>query len=486
MNLYFRCSLAWRSVHRTVGHVQKAFLASTFIAPRLTEFTILLKPAAPVDVADANRWIEEVRAAKFSSKVVGPLSCAYMGLSIEQRRSFLMRLEEICGVESNNVEQPSDASAPMVDLKGLWTVRSGLKSPYEKWFHQVLPMNNGLRFLITLRADLLKFKATDGRLSFMLNCLTEFLQNCMLPGWIHFRNLTPSEPEDTLEVLQNGDAVHPIGSRDALRLRMPPTPFRRCYALFHTFEPLIPLTFIQTALLPAPPLSMSAIFRETADAAGSYPRTSAIFYSINSTQSGLVGISLGHLLIKAVAHQLQDEGVVHFCTLSPMPGFRKWLAREAASMDAVQHRWTGLLAPEMMEDIQETCRTLNVPGHGHPLLHLVAALNTKTWATTPSAMARLERPATYAAIVYLTQLFHLRVQDPVQNFHLTNGACLWRVNFAADLSEKRQKESYGLMVNYFYDLACIDHQAQCYTHQGKVTLGEPCRGQMRRLALPCV
>jgi malonyl-CoA decarboxylase len=40
----------------------------------------------------------------------------------------------------------------------------------------------------------------------------------------------------------------------------------------------------------------------------------------------------------------------------------------------------------------------------------------------------------------------------VAKFHLGNGARLYRLNWAADLSKKGLRESAGLMVNYLYDL----------------------------------
>ncbi|CAG8439273.1 11269_t:CDS:2 [Acaulospora colombiana] len=53
----------------------------------------------------------------------------------------------------------------------------------------------------------------------------------------------------------------------------------------------------------------------------------AMFYSITS-QPGLSGIDLGNFLIKRVVRELQAEfGTIKiFSTLSPIPGFRQWLA----------------------------------------------------------------------------------------------------------------------------------------------------------------
>jgi malonyl-CoA decarboxylase len=41
---------------------------------------------------------------------------------------------------------------------------------------------------------------------------------------------------------------------------------------------------------------------------------------------------------------------------------------------------------------------------------------------------------------------------PVANFHLTNGAVLWRINFLADTSIRGLSQACGMMVNYRYYL----------------------------------
>jgi malonyl-CoA decarboxylase len=49
-----------------------------------------------------------------------------------------------------------------------------------------------------------------------------------------------------------------------------------------------------------------------------------------------------------------------------------------------------------------------------------------------------------------------QVLDPVARFHLGNGARIERINWFADPSSKGVKQSYGLMVNYLYDLKRLD------------------------------
>ena len=58
----------------------------------------------------------------------------------------------------------------------------------------------------------------------------------------------------------------------------------------------------------------------------------AIFYSINNCQRGLDGISFGNFLIKRVVELLGQElpNLKTFATLSPIPGFCRWLQERLA------------------------------------------------------------------------------------------------------------------------------------------------------------
>ena len=59
--------------------------------------------------------------------------------------------------------------------------------------------------------------------------------------------------------------------------------------------------------------------------------------------------------------------------------------------------------------------------------------------------------------------------DPVARFHLGNGARVERLNWGGDPSAKGLKQSYGLMVNYLYDLKRLDKHRSLLA-QGKVPM----------------
>jgi malonyl-CoA decarboxylase len=51
----------------------------------------------------------------------------------------------------------------------------------------------------------------------------------------------------------------------------------------------------------------------------------------------------------------------------------------------------------------------------------------------------------------------------VANFHLSNGATLHQLNWAADLSNKGLQQSAGLMVNYLYELDKVEEQHEAFS-----------------------
>jgi malonyl-CoA decarboxylase len=65
--------------------------------------------------------------------------------------------------------------------------------------------------------------------------------------------------------------------------------------------------------------------------------------------------------------------------------------------------------------------------------------------------------------------------DGVARFHLGNGARIERLNWAADPSPKGLKQSYGLMVNYLYDLKRLDKHREMLA-QGKIAAASAVTG----------
>ena len=114
-----------------------------------------------------------------------------------------------------------------------------------------------------------------------------------------------------------------------MRARLAPID-RQCFAFFHPLIPNDPLIFVEVALTTGIPKSIQKIINLDRQEIEIEDANTAIFYSISNCQKGLWGISFGNFLIKNVAHKLkqENEGLDRFTTLSPAPGFTKWLKKK--------------------------------------------------------------------------------------------------------------------------------------------------------------
>jgi len=60
--------------------------------------------------------------------------------------------------------------------------------------------------------------------------------------------------------------------------------------------------------------------------------------------------------------------------------------------------------------------------------------------------------------------------DPVAHFHLKNGAYIFRLNWLGNLSKKGINESFGIMVNYFYDQSKLGEYSSGYLTNNRVAV----------------
>ena len=65
---------------------------------------------------------------------------------------------------------------------------------------------------------------------------------------------------------------------------------------------------------------------------------------------------------------------------------------------------------------------------------------------------------------YLAYLLPTPAGDPVARFHLDNGARLERLNQRGNMSAKGLRQSFGMMVNYLYDLDQVEASRSKFRH----------------------
>merc|ERR1711860_134446 len=143
--------------------------------------------------------------------------------------------------------------------------------------------------------------------------------------------------------------------------------------------------------------------------------TTAIFYSITSTQTGLQGIELGNSLIKQAVKKLKDEfsNMGQFSTLSPIPGFRKWL------LQTLQMSRNGSLSYEVLtkEEKAKISRTFYGPTDDF-YDSLCTAIKSNQWAQNDKLRDALELPLMRLCAKYLfSEKRRNFALDPVANFH---------------------------------------------------------------------
>jgi malonyl-CoA decarboxylase len=140
-----------------------------------------------------------------------------------------------------------------------------------------------------------------------------------------------------------------------------------------------------------------------------------------------------------------------------MPGFRAWLGeRLAASARYV-------LKPEERDAIAA------VSGGGGTKGALRRLLAEPDWHEVPAIASALKGPLLRLAAAYLTENKEGKgPADPVARFHLGNGAVLEQINWLANPGKRGLAESFGLMVNYLYDLDRIEANHEAFAHQGRV------------------
>lgn len=152
-----------------------------------------------------------------------------------------------------------------------------------------------------------------------------------------------------------------------------------------------------------------------------------------------------------------------FSTLSPIPSLRSWIADPTTPLD--QH-----VAPTVAQKVASA--TL-APGLAQGIEQLAASAAAHGFASATLLKDVLLRlGARYVAGAGIER----GPRDPVARFHLGNGARIERVNWMADMSAKGLRESYGLMVNYRYDLETIEANHEAFANRRPIATSDGVAG----------
>ena len=404
--------------------------------------------------------IEELSRALMSSRgeasgvaLARRILNAYAGLSREKRLDFFCFLndaftpdpEEVRAAAERYIDEPSEET--------LRALSETVEPPIQEFLRRLNMAPGATAEIVAMRTDLLDFLTDNPELQTVDDNFVHLLGSWFNRGFLVLQRIDWSTPANILDKIIQYEAVHQIKDWSDLRRRLDPRD-RRCYAFFHPSLIDEPLIFVQVALTSQIPASIQELLSEESKRNGEQEPSTAVFYSISNCQKGLSGISFGNFLIKQVAADLEKEipSLRTFVTLSPIPGFRRWLERaragheldylseqQRAALDIVDNdHWWG------DEDRAEALRPVLMAACAHYLL----------LAKKPSGMP----------------------VDPVARFHLGNGARLEQINWLGDVSEKGMRESCGLMVNYQYVLKDIERNHEALVNQGAIAASKAVRG----------
>jgi malonyl-CoA decarboxylase len=409
-----------RSMHErlkaTLRRHQEA-LSPRVLRRTLTELQAIVDPQ-----------VSEVEGGRRARGVAG----WYAKATLEERRDCWLLMSEQFAPDPKKIKAAREhfeaAQGTPDEAHAEIRLRKAFISPRTRLLQRFAGYPEGLRFLVDLRAELLPHLRSDRRLVALDAELENLFSTWFDVGFLELRRISWDSPASLVEKLIKYEAVHDIRSWADVKNRLDSD--RRCYGFFHQRMDGEPLIFVEVALMDEMADCITPLLDETAAASDLEKATTAIFYSISSTQQGLRGVSFGDSLIKRVVETLKSEfpRLKTFATLSPIPGLRAWLAKNGPA--------------ELLAKLDD------------PL---------SLTAKSPVRAQLLGWAARYLA----RETEDGKPLDPVARFHLGNGARIERLNWAGDPSPKGLKQSYGLMVNYLYDVKRLDKHREMLS-QGRV------------------
>ncbi|KGJ03778.1 malonyl-CoA decarboxylase [Paracoccus halophilus] len=375
---------------------------------------------------------------------------AYAELDEPEKRAFFRMLLNDYGVDPADIRKAYQEWDQKQDDTAASALFQAVEPKRQSLLRRLNLAPGATLKLVRMRSDLLRAMRDAPELEAVDLDFAHLLSSWFNRGFLRMQRIDWNSSAAILERIMRYESVHPMQGWEDLRRRLNPHD-RRMFAFFHPATGDEPLIFVEVALTQGVPDAISTILTAPEPDAPVEADT-AVFYSINNSLPGLKGVSFGNFLIKQVASELSAElsGLTRFVTLSPAPGFARWLEAQDS----------------------ERARALK------------EALDRRDWITDEKNIERL-RPEVeaFAARYFVTARNKAGAPpDPVARFHLGNGASAWRLNWPADRSEHALKAAHGLMINYLYELAAIEAQHERFVRDGTVTHGPSLADALRRLS----
>ena len=329
---------------------------------------------------------------------------SYAGASDAQKLAFLLFLAEKFGADHARLQRSIATYQASPDPRTAMELHTASEPRRQELIRRLNRAPGGTEKLVRMREDVIRHLPKHPTLEAIDVDFVHLFSSWFHPGFLVLKRIDWSTPADLLEKIIRYEAVHAIKSWTDLRRRLDPGD-RRCFAFFHPTLDDEPLVFVEVAFTSEIPSSIAPLLAEARPGKAA-KATTAVFYSISNCQPGLRGVSLGNFLIKHVVEELLRElpHLKTFVTLSPVPGFARWLQAERQAEEPLH------LSPALVEAL--------------------APLDAAQWPHDAAVRDGLRAPLLAAAAAYFLKAKGAggRPLDPVARFHLGNGARLERLD----------------------------------------------------------
>ena len=386
------------------------------------------------------------KGAVFGITVARDIASLYKDLSNENKLNFFKKLNEKYKPSHTKVSEAIEIytkSQNENNLSKLFKVAEGKR---RELFRRMNMAPNGTAIIVSLREDLLKFLKKNKDLTPLDNDLRHLFRAWFNPGFLKLEKITWDTKAAVLEKIIKYERVHHMKGMDELKRRLGED--RRFFSYFHPALEDEPIIFVQVALTKGLGKSIQEIMKPSDDKNENYD--TATFYSISNCQDGLSRVTLGNFLIKRVVYEIQEElpNIKNFGTLSPIPGFADWFS---------------YLEENKIKNILKSLPNIDLSF----LKSSDLKIGDKRIIENKEALIKL-------VIHYFANEKNYKglPVNEVCRFHLGNGAVIDDVIINANISEVGFKRSFGIMVNYLYELKSIEKNHEDYINNKKVIFSD--------------
>lgn len=370
----------------------------------------------------------------------------YSLFDTDQKLSFFKEINKQFSPNNNEVEKKIAQYLKEKNEQSLNALGSAVEGNRQELIRRLNMAPNGTPFLVSMREDLIKFLPINPELKNLDEDIRHLFKSWFNPGFLRLKKITWDSKAAVLEKIMKYEKVHKIKDMNDLKRRLQQED-RRFFAYFHPVLKDEPLIFVEVAFTKGVGHSIQEIIKPKTDEKSNYD--TATFYSINNCQNGLMRVTLGNFLIKRVVFEIQEENpkIKNFGTLSPLPGFADWFLS---------------LSSEKLKDILKDYEISKLDFLRSPSLKI----------GEPKMLEEKAAIKKLVAHYLLNEKINNKPLNPVSRFHLGNGASISNIILNGNITDYGYKESFGIMVNYSYQLDKLEKIHEDFITKGIISYSD--------------